>query len=204
MKNIKNIKNNFILILLLAITACQKDQISNSQLGQKTSTTTVANITIEEAKTWLATQNDTITSKYPIRWENARSIKTKTGNRIILKIPGAPKINNTKLGYRQLSIQRNPETKNIEAKFLEIIPDPIYWQEKQKVESKDFTGKIMEFDLNYKLEKGMIYQSSWKTEAPAYGSAETASSSPHHWKPLEPIPSRSYSSTYIIKRKYCG
>lgn len=158
MKNIRFIKNKLILILLLAITACQKDQITSNQPEQQTPISSQAGITIEEARTWLTTQNDTITSKYPIRWENARSIKTKTGNRIILKIPGAPTINNTKLGYRQLSIQRNPETKNIEARFLEIIPDPTYWQQKQKVESRDFTGRIMEFDLNYRLQKGMIYQ----------------------------------------------
>lgn len=153
----KNLKIPILLLLLLS--ACEKD-LTQQLPTTKTEDQSDASLAIAEARAWLTGQSDMgILSKYPIRWENARSIKTKSGNRIILKIPGAPTINNTKLGYRQLSIERNRQTKNIEAKFLEIIPDPIYWQEKQKVESKDFTGRIMEFDLNYKLQKGMIYQS---------------------------------------------
>jgi hypothetical protein len=151
MKNIR-----ILTFILLAFTACQKDTI-------KTRPTVItqspaANITVDQARQWFETRTDSITKKYPVRWEMAKSVQSKSGNRITLKIPGAPTINKTKLGYRQLSIQRNPETQNIEGKFLEIIPDPIYWQEKQKVESKDFTGRIMEFDLNYKLQKGAIYQ----------------------------------------------
>jgi hypothetical protein len=151
----KNLRNTILLLLMLTITACQKEKIPNQLQSEQEMGEQI--ISVEQAKSWLKEQPDSITKKYPIRWERAKLIPTKTGNRIVLRLPGKPTINGTKLGYRQLSIQKNPETKNMEAKVLEIIPDPIYWQGKGKVESRDFTGRILEFDLGYKLLTGRIY-----------------------------------------------
>jgi hypothetical protein len=192
----KNIRFRFILILLFAITACQKDQFDNQQPAQ-TETIAQSNISIEQARQGLSTQNDTVTKKYPIRWEKAKSIPTSTGNRIVLRLPGKPTINGTKLGYRQLSIQKDEKTNTIQAKILEIIPDPIYWQGMGKVEAKDFTGRIMEFDLGYNLLTGKIYDNgkqigearpSTPTEKQAY------LNNPNQLQPLGVFEQNSHSS----------
>jgi hypothetical protein len=152
MKSIKT-----FIISLLILSSCQKEQLDHAKvLDQSPETKTT--VTIEQAQAWLTRQPDTgILKKYPIRWEKAKAIKTKTGNRIMIKIPGQPTYQNFKQGYRQLSIQRSPKTNQIEAKFLEIIPDAIYFQGKQKVDASDFTGRILEYDLNYRLLQGKIY-----------------------------------------------
>lgn len=183
----KKARNQILILLLLVLTACQKDQLDRNQPEKQQTDNHKAAITIEEARTWLASQNDTLIKKYPIRWENARSIATKTGNRIALKIPGAPTVNGTKLGYRQLSIQRNPGTKTIEARFLEIIPNPIYWQQKRKVQAKDFTGRIMEFNLSYRLQKGTIYQNGKQVGETRPSTSQEKQSYLRHPNQLQPL-----------------
>lgn len=149
-------KNRIIVLFFLALTisACKKDQpklpVSQNQVRET--------ITIEQAKLWLDSQTaNTVIKKYPIRWQTAKNIATDIGNRVIIPLPGQPTYQNFKQGYRQLSIERNPETQKIEGKFLEVIPDALYFQGKKKVESRDFTGRILEYDFEYQLEKGTIY-----------------------------------------------
>lgn len=145
------------MILLISVNSCQKDQIGNPSL------TTVQNqkentITIDEAQAWLRSSPDSsLINKYQINWESSTSIRTKNGNRIKIPISGSPKVNGTAIGYRQLSIQRDSTTKAITAKILEILPDIPYWQEKGRVDSRDFTGRIFEYDLSYSLQKGKLF-----------------------------------------------
>ncbi|RZK00874.1 MAG: hypothetical protein EOO46_20835, partial [Flavobacterium sp.] len=142
-------------ILLLFLLGCQKDQIIPINESQDLERS--QNITINEAIKWFNGQSSKVLDKYPIRWNNAKVIATETGGRVVLNLPGQPTYQNVKQGYRQLSIQKNGSTQQIEGKFLEIIPDALYFQRERKVEEKNFTGKILEYDLNYKLDGGTIY-----------------------------------------------
>ncbi|TCC88639.1 hypothetical protein EZ428_18555 [Pedobacter frigiditerrae] len=156
----KHIKTIAILILLSSSFACKKEQPNIKGINTATQAPIHAKtLTISEAESWFNQQKDTIiTNKLPIRWTKAKSIPTKTGNRIVIPLPGQPTINNLKMGYRQLSIQKNPTTKKIEGNFIEIIPDYLYHQEKQKVSSSDFTGQILSYNLNYQLQEGKVYR----------------------------------------------
>jgi hypothetical protein len=155
MKNL-HIRPLFLLLFALLLS-CQKEQhtLKSETLVNSTKPT---QLTIQQAQDWFTKQPDTTyLNKYPIRWQNAKIIPTKTGNRITLPIPGQPTYQNIKQGYRQLSIQIDPGTKQITGTILEIIPDAIYFQKKQKVNQSDFTGRILEYSLNYHFQKGRIY-----------------------------------------------
>jgi hypothetical protein len=143
----------FYILFILTFSACKKETKIDKELPVKET------ITLNEALNWLSKQADTssLVSKYPIRSTNAKSVATNDGNRIIITISGQPIYQNIKQGYRQLSIERNSKTNQIEGKFIEIIPDALYFQAKQKVDQSDFTGRILVYDLNYNLEKGSIY-----------------------------------------------
>ncbi len=151
--------NTYILLLLILLVSigCQKDN-SNDTKPKSIQTNNSANqISVKEAQHWLAVQSNAYLKKHPIRWTNAKNIPTKNGNRITIHLPGQPTFQNVKQGYRQLSIQKNINTKQISATILEIIPDAIYFQEKLKIAQQDFTGRILEYDLNYRFQKGSIY-----------------------------------------------
>jgi hypothetical protein len=153
-----------IFVLLMTIIACKKENITKDIDTLTQAPNQVQTLTIGEAETWFNKQKDTtVTSKLPIRWASAKSIPTKTGNRIIIPLPGQPTINGLKMGYRQLSIQRSPTTKKIEGNFIEIIPDYLYHQEKQKINSIDFFGQILSYDLYYRLKEGKTYKNGKQT-----------------------------------------
>lgn len=144
-----------LFLLLLASSACRKEDVETSEevINKET-------ITIQEAQAWVNDRLETkILKKHPINWSEAKWISTDKGNRIVILLEGQPTYQGFKQGYRQLSIKRNEISKQIEGNILEIIPDAIYFQGKQKIESKDFTGRIFEYDLEYKLIKGLLYNS---------------------------------------------
>ncbi|MFC4213358.1 hypothetical protein ACFOWA_19355 [Pedobacter lithocola] len=148
-------KIQFIVLFMLTLSACKKETVVD-----KEPVPVKENITISEALDWLSDQSDTSAyiKKYPIRLDDAKSVSTSNGNRIVIPIPGQPTYQNTKQGYRQLSIEKDIKTNKIEGKFLEIIPDALYFQAKQKVDVSDFTGRIFVYNLNYSLEKGAIFK----------------------------------------------
>ncbi len=159
----KNTTPNTSKILLLAIAimlfSCQKE-LHEERIAPAPPSITVptAQITIAQAKQWLESQqNHSYLNRYPIRWQSARSVPTKTGNRILVYLPGQPTFQHLKQGYRQLSIQRDALTTAITGKILEIIPEVLYFQEKQKVDSQDFSGRILHYDLDYSFQSGSIY-----------------------------------------------
>ena len=142
-----------LFLLLLASSACRKEEV---ELPKQLATN--EKITIQEARTWVAQHSeDKVLKKYPIQWSDAKSISTDDGNRLAISLSGQPTYQGYKQGYRQLSIQKNKDTKQIEGKVLEIIPDAIYFQGKRRVDHIDFTGRIFEYDLDYKLTKGLLY-----------------------------------------------
>lgn len=160
MKNL-HLQPIFLLLFTLVLSR-QKDQhipesetlVNNAKANQ---------LAIQQAQDLFTKQHDsTYLNKYPIRWQNAKTIPTKTGNRITIPIPGKPTYQNIKQGYRQLSIQIDPNTKSITGNILEIIPDAIYFQKKQKVNKADFTGRILEYNLNYHFQKGRIYAGGYQ------------------------------------------
>ncbi len=149
-------KIQFIVLFILTLSACKKETTIDQELPVKDVKET---LTVNEALDWLSKQSDTSTfiKTHPLRSTNAKSVSTAEGNRITISIPGQPTYQNVKQGFRQLSIERNSKTNQIEGNILEIIPDALYFQAKQKVDSKDFTGRILVYDLNYNLNKGAIF-----------------------------------------------
>jgi hypothetical protein len=148
-----------MLLLLVGLNSCQKENLQPEE-GSKTISAVNNNmLTIEKAREWFESQNEQlIASKLPIRWDRAKSIPAGRSNRIILPLPGQPSIMGIKMGYRQLSIQIDPDTKQIQGRYLEIIPNYLYHQAKQRVQAKDFSGQILAYDLSYKLIEGKVYQ----------------------------------------------
>ncbi|RZJ84053.1 MAG: hypothetical protein EOO20_21765 [Chryseobacterium sp.] len=147
-----------LILFVVMISSCRKDEALNSTNVPE------QNITVDEAVAWIENQTDTyaILRKYTDQFKQAKSVASNSKNRIIIPIPGQPTYQNIKQGYRQLSITKNTETGNIEGKFLEIIPDAIYFQGKQRVDSKDFTGRIFIYDLKYNFDHGIVYQNGKK------------------------------------------
>jgi len=148
---------SIIALALIAMSSCRKES-NNIQTVQTQSANQEQLLSIQQAKTWYQHQPDTdYLKKYHIRWQNAKIIPTTKGNRITVHLPGQPTLQGIKQGYRSLSIQVNAQTKKIEGKIIETLPDAIYFQTKQKIQSKDFYGRILEYDLNYHFQKGSLY-----------------------------------------------
>ncbi|RZJ89258.1 MAG: hypothetical protein EOO20_11470, partial [Chryseobacterium sp.] len=125
----KNTAKNLALLVILATgISCQKDQFHTSENKLENQTNLLS---IDQAQTWLSQQNESLVkNKLPIRWSSAKIVTTKSGNRVVLPLPGQPSLQNINMGYRQLSIQRDPITREIMGRFVEVIPDYLYHQEK--------------------------------------------------------------------------
>jgi len=148
-----------VLLLLLGMNSCQKEHLHLEQDSKSPSPAATSLPTIAQARQWLESQDDQlIAPKTPIRWDRAKRITTGTTNRIILPLAGQPSIQGHKMGYRQLSIQLDPKTGQLQGRYLEIIPDYLYHQAKRRVQANDFTGQILSYNLSYKLIEGKIYR----------------------------------------------
>jgi hypothetical protein len=152
-----NAKLKTTMLFVLVVCACQKEPINN-----KIVTNEVSNISIslDEAKNFMAQvdkDSSKAMAKIKVDWKLAQSVPIRNGNKWIILLEGQPTYQNYKQGYRQLMILRDPVSKNIGAKILEVIPDAIYLQKKRKASASDFTGRVFEYDLNYKLTGGRLY-----------------------------------------------
>lgn len=152
-----NAKLKTTMLFVLLICACQKEPINN-----KIATNEVSNISIslDEAKNFMAQvdkDSSKAMSKIKVDWKLAQSVPTRNGNKWTILLEGQPTYQNYKQGYRQLVILRDPVSKNIGAKILEVIPDAIYLQRNQMARAADFTGRVFEYNLNYKLTGGRVY-----------------------------------------------
>ncbi|RZJ88126.1 MAG: hypothetical protein EOO20_14405, partial [Chryseobacterium sp.] len=153
-----NSKLKIILLLMLLTVACKKETVNNDNLTQNTTKKTT--LTLDDAKEFISLINpdsSKVLAKINIDWELARNEHTYDGNKWIIPLDGQPAYQNYKQGYRQLVILRNSETQKVESKILEIIPDAIYLQKNKIARAADFTGRVFEYNLNYKLSGGRIF-----------------------------------------------
>lgn len=153
-------KFKILPLVLLTFTACQKEEVE--QQNRKQIQTSI-NLARADATAYINQQqnpqygNDTILKNLHLDWNQAYSVTKKNGNIWKINLPGQPIFQNIRQGYRQLAVRRNPKTHEIEARILEIIPDAIYLQRGPQTSSKNFTGRIFEYDLHYQLSGGQLF-----------------------------------------------
>ena len=116
-------KFKLILILVLLVTACRKDQQVNTPAVEAEQDS--PSLTIAEAKAWLGSQKDTSgislqstqksfgLTRLNIAWEKVQSIKTDTSNYLLAHLPGQPIFQNNRQGYRKLVFKRGSGGVNI-------------------------------------------------------------------------------------------
>ena len=153
-----NSKLKITIFLMLLTVACKKESVNNDNLKQNTTQKTT--LTLDDAKDFISMVNQDsskVLAKINIDWELARNEHTYAGNKWIIPLEGQPTYQNYKQGYRQFVILRNSETQKVESKILEIIPDGIYLQKNKIARAADFTGRVFEYNLNYKLTGGRVF-----------------------------------------------
>jgi hypothetical protein len=169
-------KNKLIsmLLLLSIIISCKKDQqLNNSNLsvnkGDSLQTLSLAQVkdwysqnapnsasnNLNTAATTSAKKTFSLAS-LPFTWNKVQSINNKKGNYWLAYLGGQPTFKNVKQGYRKMAFIRD-STGKIQSRILEIIPDALYLQRKQKATSADFTGRVFIYDQAYNLIGGEVY-----------------------------------------------
>jgi hypothetical protein len=156
-------KNHIKLLTLIIIffSACKKESIKQSD----SSSPVPPKITLSKADAMEYIQNQRkenpdpnfILNKRKIDLRKARNVNTLDGNIWKINLKGQPIYQKIKQGYRQIAIKRNKETKAIEARILEVIPDAIYLQKGKNISTGTFTGRVFQYDLDYRLIDGQIY-----------------------------------------------
>jgi len=96
-------------------------------------------------------------SKIRVNWDLAKNEATAQGNKWTIILDGQPTYQNYKQGYRQLVILKDKKSHQIGARILEIIPDAIYLQKNRVSRISDFTGRVFQYDLNYRLTGGRVF-----------------------------------------------
>lgn len=153
-----NSKFAITAIFLFLIVSCQKEPINNNELTLNTATNVT--LTLNDAKKFISqidSDSGKALSNIKIDWKVAKNEAIPEGNKWTINLEGQPTYQNYKQGYRQLVILRNKKNQNIEGKILEIIPDAIYLQKNKVAKASDFTGRVFEYNLNYKLVGGRLY-----------------------------------------------
>jgi len=164
-----------MLLLLSIIISCKKDQQSANSKSALQNSDSLQTLSLAQVKDWYgknasttsntnslnatstASSNKTFAlSSVPFAWEKAQSVNNTKGNYWLVYLNGQPTFKNVKQGYRKLAFIRD-STGKIQSRILEIIPDAIYLQRKQKATVADFTGRVFIYDQNYKLISGDVY-----------------------------------------------
>jgi len=146
------------IIIIFVISACRKEPVDKNNSPSNQSHT--PSLTLADAKQFmdnLDPDSSLSLAKIKIDWELATTTTVRDGNKWIVTLPGQPIYQGYKQGYRELVVLRNNQTQQPEAKILEIIPDAIYLQKNHIASTSDFTGRVFEYDLNYKLTGGRLY-----------------------------------------------
>lgn len=164
----KHLKNSLkVLFIILLLTACKKE---NEQIKQTTTTQNQQQtLSLQEVTDWYKRQADTTSLQanslgpktFTLRslqpdLSRLQSIQTKKGNFWLVHLQGQPRFQNLAQGYRKLAFQKD-SAGHIRARILEIIPDGLYIQRRQKAETKDFTGRVFIYDQSYHLTGGFVY-----------------------------------------------
>ena len=164
-----------MLLLLSIIISCKKDQQSVSSKSALQNSDSLQTLSLAQVKDWYGKNASTSSntnslnatsttssnktfalSSVPFAWEKAQSVNNTKGNYWLVYLNGQPTFKNVKQGYRKLAFIRD-STGKIQSRILEIIPDAIYLQRKQKATVADFTGRVFIYDQNYKLISGDVY-----------------------------------------------
>jgi hypothetical protein len=164
-----------MLLLLSIIISCRKDQQSSNPNLSLTKGDSIQTLSLAQVKDWYGKNASTTSngnslnatstasskktfalSSVPFAWEKAQSVNKTKGNYWLVYLDGQPKFKNVKQGYRKLAFIRD-STGKIQSRILEIIPDAIYLQRKQKATTADFTGRVFVYDQNYNLIGGDVY-----------------------------------------------
>ena len=150
-------KIKFLVALLLIHNSCKKDESDHGVIAETSSALTFE---LKEAQSYLQnlpSDSSAALKKLNIDWTNATNKSTNEGSAWRIKLKGHPTYQNYEQGHRELIIGKDSATNKISARILEVIPDAIYLQRNARSSSKTFTGRIFEYDLNYKLQTGSLY-----------------------------------------------
>jgi len=152
-------KLKIFTLFIIVFSACKKDGAEKLNAAPSARNIT---LTLADAKAYIAqaqnhqTVDSSIINELQLDWQTATNTIIKDGNIWKLTLPGRPIYQGVEQGYRQLAIKRNNKTNEIEARVIEVIPDAIYLQ-KGNVRNSNFTGRVFEYDLTYKLTGGQLY-----------------------------------------------
>ncbi|MEO6520993.1 MAG: hypothetical protein ABIN91_04900 [Mucilaginibacter sp.] len=149
------------------LLSCKKEAQQSVITATDTVTVPTQNLSIDQVKSWYnskataslhtqSTQQVFSLSKLSPEWSKAQSFSNKQGNYWLMHFGGQPALQNVKQGYRKVAFLRD-SSGQIQARILEIVPDVLYIQRKQKAETKDFTGRVFIYDEDYHLLGGKIY-----------------------------------------------
>lgn len=136
-------KTSYLILLLLLLIACRRE-------SQTIPAVAPTALSLEEVR---ASQRNSSRNLY---WDKAAYIAAKPVPYWLVGFAGRPRFDSLSLGYRAMLFYRD-SSKQITARILEIIPDAIYLQRKQKVSPGDFTGRVFTYDTAYHLLYGRIY-----------------------------------------------
>jgi hypothetical protein len=161
-----------LVLFLLALGACRKDT-PNESLPPPAK----ESLSLKQVRQWY--KPDTA---FSVNWSEATFVPNQQGGYWMIGIPGRPLFQQQKLGYRRLSFYRD-STGSIQERILEIIPDQLYLQRRQRVSSADFTGRIFLYNRSRQLLGGHIYQDgkptgTIKLQPTTSGDLHTASAPP--------------------------
>jgi hypothetical protein len=164
-----------MLLLMSVILSCRKDQQSITTSPTVKTSDSVKSLSLADVKDWygknisnsgsqknlnaVVTTNGTKNfslSSMPFTWDKIQSVTNQKGNYWLVYLNGQPTFQNVKQGYRKLAFIRD-STGQIQPRILEIIPDGLYYQLKQKVTKADFTGRIFIYDQQYNLLGGQVF-----------------------------------------------
>ncbi len=153
-----NLKLKITVVIIFTISACRKEPINHNISAEKPGQN--ISLTLADAKEFISQINPDsakVLTKIRIDWKLAKNDTTKDGNKWTVVLEGQPTYQGYKQGYREVVILRDNDSRKIGAKILEIIPEAIYLQKNRKMSASDFTGRVFEYDLNYKLTGGRLY-----------------------------------------------
>jgi len=164
-----------MLLLLSFIISCKKDEQSNLKSIPTQVTDTSKNLSLAQVKDWYGENVNAISnvnnlnaisttgikksfnySTLTFSWDNLQSVSNNKGNYWIGYLGGQPTFKKVKQGYRKIAFMKD-STGEIQSRILEIIPDGLYYQLKQKVTKADFTGRIFIYDQQYNLVGGQVF-----------------------------------------------
>lgn len=141
------------MMIITGIASCKKDQhsVTPNSISQISDSSKSLSLKHKDwYNTYLSatsslqgqtTEKTFSLSSLSISWNNLESLNNRKGNYWIVSLGGQPTFQNVKQGYRKLAFIRD-SSGTIQARILEIIPDVLYLQRKQKASTSDFTGRI--------------------------------------------------------------